>query len=64
LVRAVYGPNHTDEEHSKQKIYKPRFLRQIRGGNTNYKYLAFPDGIPGGWNEFRKIHFVAHSLGA
>ena len=28
------------------------------------RYLGFPDGIPGGWNAIRKIHFVGHSMGA
>ena len=26
--------------------------------------LAFPDGLPGGWNEKRRVHFVTHSQGA
>jgi hypothetical protein len=26
--------------------------------------LAFPDGIPGGWNSIRKAHFIGHSMGA
>ena len=34
LVKAVYGPQHYYEEHMHQKMYKPRYLRQIRGGNN------------------------------
>ena len=25
--------------------------------------LAYPDGLPGGWNKERKVHFIAHSQG-
>ena len=28
LVKAVYGYQHFQEEHTHQKIYKPRFLRK------------------------------------
>ena len=60
LARAVYGSKHFMDEHPHQKMYKPRLLRQIRGKEV----LAFPDGIPGGWSDLRKIHFIGHSLGA
>ena len=26
--------------------------------------IAFPDGIPGGWDSERKVHFLGHSMGA
>ena len=25
--------------------------------------FAYPEGIPGGWSNVRKIHFVTHSMG-
>lgn len=64
LVKAVYGPDHYHQEHQQQKLYKPRYLRQIRGGNYKQHYFAFPDGLPGGWNSIRKAHFISHSQGA
>jgi triacylglycerol esterase/lipase EstA (alpha/beta hydrolase family) len=64
LVKAVYGPDHAFEEHSKQDMYKPRYLRQLRGGQSSQQVFAFPDGLPGGWNSQRRVHIVAHSQGA
>lgn len=64
MVRAVYGNQHYLEDHQQQKFYKPRMLRQVRGGKLNSVILAYPEGIPGGWNTFRKIHFIGHSMGA
>ena len=61
IIKAVYGPQHWSEEHQHQKVYKPRYLRQIRGGVSSEQTLAFPDGLPGGWSSERKVHFVAHS---
>ena len=43
-----------------QKFYKPKMLRQIAGHSM---MLAYPDGLPGGWNKERKVHFIAHSQG-
>ena len=63
LVRAVYGPDHYDHEHKHQTLYKPKYLKQVRGSNKKYIF-AFPDGLPGGWNSISKAHFVAHSQGA
>lgn len=63
-MKAVYGVQHACEEHHAQQFYKPRHLRQIRGGDTSTQVFAFPDGLPGGWNSLRKVHFVAHSLGS
>lgn len=45
-------------------MYKPRYLRQLRGGDTSQQIFAFPDGLPGGWGSHRKIHIIAHSQGA
>lgn len=64
LAKAIYGPEHYAEEHLQQKLYKPRYLRQLRGGDTKQYLFAFPDGLPGGWNSISKAHFVAHSQGA
>lgn len=50
LVKTIYGPAHCEKEHQQQRLYKPRYLRQIRGGNQKQHYFAFPDGLPGGWN--------------
>jgi hypothetical protein len=61
LARAVYGSDHFEEEHSMQKFYKPKMLRQIVGHDI---MLAYPDGLPGGWNQHRKIHIIAHSQGS
>ena len=64
LVKAVYGQNHVCDQHSRQTMYKPRYLRQIRGGDTSQQLFAFPDGLPGGWSAQRKVHLIAHSQGA
>ena len=45
-------------------MYRPRYLRQLRGGDTSQQLFAFPDGLPGGWNAHRKVHLIAHSQGA
>ena len=52
----MYGKDHFAKEH-KETYYKPRYLRKIEGG----KILGYPNGLPGGWNEDQKIHFIAHS---
>lgn len=55
----VYGKDHFDHEH-REKYYKPRYLRRVRGS----KMLAYPNGIPGGWDRLHKIHFIGHSQGS
>lgn len=64
LIKAVYGPQHFYEDHQHQRIFKPRYLRQQRGTQEYKQLIAFPDGLPGGWNDVRKVHFIAHSQGA
>ena len=70
LVRAVYGHQHVCEEHThhKQTFYKPRYLRRLVRDNETEdvpsKTFAYPDGLPGGWNSGRKVHFIAHSMGS
>ena len=58
LAECVYGKEHFDQEHREQ-FYKPRYLRRVTGG----KIFAYPNGIPEGWNETQKIHFIGHSQG-
>ena len=63
LARAVYGEGHFDREHAPhQTFYKPRYLRQVQ--KQVGKIYGFPKGIPQGWSETNKIHFIAHSQGA
>jgi triacylglycerol esterase/lipase EstA (alpha/beta hydrolase family) len=66
LVRAVYGHQHVNENHTHhtQTYYKPRLLRQLRRADEKEHFIGYPDGIPGGWNSGRKIHFIGHSMGA
>eukprot|EP00347_Sterkiella_histriomuscorum_P020360 403338107 len=58
LAEQVYGKEHFDLEHREQ-YYKTRYLRRQVDGKT----LAYPNGIPEGWNRIQKIHFVGHSQG-
>ena len=59
LAEFIYGKEHFDQEHCEQ-YYKPRYLRRVTSG----KVLGYPNGIPGGWDSFRKIHFIGHSQGS
>jgi hypothetical protein len=36
----------------------------MRRTDQKEHYIGYPDGIPGGWNNARKIHFIGHSMGA
>ena len=60
LARIVYGKKHYDEEHI-EEFYKPRYLRRVIDGK---RIMAYPSGVPGGWSQDRKVHFIGHSQGA
>ena len=61
LARQVYGEEHFDQCHDGyQTFYKPRYLRSV----NNDKIYAFPHGVPCGWSKHKKLHFIAHSMGA
>ena len=63
LARAVYGEDHFDLEHAPhQTFYKPRYLRQVQQDID--KIYGFPKGLPNGFSDVNKIHFIAHSQGA
>lgn len=59
LIEQVYGKEHADHDHQ-EKYYKPKYLRRI----IKNKILGYPNGLPGGWDKSRKVHFVGHSQGA
>ena len=62
LARVVYGSAHFDREHVQQTFYKPRYLRQVI--KEADKVYGLPKGVPGGWSDLKKVHFIAHSQGA
>jgi len=60
LAELIYGKEHFDKDHAGfMTFYKEKYLRQKRD-DLGLIY-GFPNGVPGGWSETRKLHFVGHS---
>jgi len=60
LAEHVYGKEHFDQHHKGlMTFYKEKYLRQKK---EDIKLIyGFPNGVPGGWSQTRKLHFIGHS---